>query len=41
MVGLLKPGRNTKSMTFLMFSSTLAGRSKMKLGEYGTSLSPQ
>lgn len=37
-VGLLNPGRKTKSMTFRMFSSTWIGRSRMKLGEYGTSL---
>lgn len=38
MVGLLNPGRKTKSMTLRMFSSTWVGRSRMKLGEYGTSL---
>jgi hypothetical protein len=38
-VGLLKPGRNTKSMTLRRFWSTLAGRSRMKLGEKGISLS--
>lgn len=37
-VGLLNPGRNTKSMTFRMFCSTSAGRSRIKLGEYGRSL---
>lgn len=37
-VGLLKPGRKTKSITLRILSSTWIGRSKMKLGEYGTSL---
>jgi hypothetical protein len=38
MVGLLKPGRKTKSITCWMRSSTSAPKSRMKLGEYGTSL---
>ena len=38
-VGLLKPGRNTKSMTLRRFWSTFAGRSRIKLGEKGISLS--